>query len=133
MKESLAMIVVGAFALSAAGMPLAQKALPPTTAAAQPASMMDMKGRMGQMDEHLDTMLALHAAMTSAGTLEDGQQMMVAQRREMRGCSAGRGPMMQGVAMTGGTDGATRNQQGDSADVHTQMRAKADRYREGHR
>ena len=60
---------------------------------------------MEQMDEHMKTMQTLHARMASAGTPDEREQVMIAQRQEMQGCMAGMSPMMQGGAMTGGTGG----------------------------
>lgn len=122
MKRSLA-IIVGAVALSAAGMSLAQSAKAPASmaAAAQPASTTDMKGQMAQMDEHMKVMQALHDRMTSAKTPDERQQVMIAQRQEMQGCMAGMSPMMHGGAMTGGAGGGMMNHEGKAVDANTQM------------
>ena len=121
MKKMIA-IVAGVVALSAAGMPLAQnvKAPAPAAAGAQPSSTMDMKAQMEQMDEHMKAMQTLHARMASAGTPEERQQVMIAQRQEMQGCMAGMSTMMQGGAMTGGT-GGMMHPHGKPADGDMQM------------
>ncbi len=63
MKKSFA-IAVGSVVLFAAGMPLAQNtkapASKPNATAAQSGPSMNMGGQMGQMDEHMKKMQALH-------------------------------------------------------------------------
>ena len=122
MKKSLA-IVVGAAVLLAAGVPLVQnaKAAAPTAAATQSASTMDMKGQMGQMDEHMKTMQALHDRMMGASPPEERQKVMDEQRKEMQQCMATMSPMMQGGAMSGGTGSGMVAQKSTPADSNAQM------------
>ena len=123
MKKSLAM-AVGTVALLAAGMPFAQDAKAPASkpnaTAMQSGSSMTMGGQMGQMDEHMQKMKALHEKMTSATTPEERQKVMDEQRQEMQ---AGMGMMnqMQGGAMMGGMGGGTMGQKGKPADANAQM------------
>jgi hypothetical protein len=116
MKKSLA-IAVGTVVLLAAGMPMAQdaKAPPsnPNTTGMQSGSAMNMSSQMGQMDEHMKKMQALHDKMTSATTPEERQKVMDEQRQEMQGGMAMMKPMMQGGAMMG--------QKGQPADTASQM------------
>jgi len=123
MKKSLA-IAVGTLVLLAAGMPLAQEtkvpASNPNAAATQSGSSMNMSSQMGQMDEHMKTMQALHGKMMSATTPEERQKVMEEQRKEMQ---AGMGMMnqMQGGAMTGGMGAGMMGQKGKPADANAQM------------
>jgi hypothetical protein len=120
MKTTLA-IAAGAAVLLAAGMPLAQNmkapASNPNPIAAQPGQSMTMGGQMGQMDEHIKTMQALHDKMTSATSPEERQRVMDEQRKEMQGGMAMMAPMMQGGGMTGGMGGGTMSQKGKPADA----------------
>jgi hypothetical protein len=123
MKKSLA-IAVGTVVLLAAGMPMAQDAKAPASksnaTAMQPGPSMTMSSQMGQMDEHMKKMQALHDRMTSAITPEERQKVMDEQRKEMQ---AGMGMMnqMQGGAMMGGMGPGTMAQKGKPADANAQM------------
>jgi hypothetical protein len=124
MKRSVA-IAIGTALLFAAGTPFAQDAKPPisspSAAATQPRASMDMSGPMGQMDEHMKTMQALHNRMISATTSEERQKVMEEQRKEMQGGMAMMNQMMQGGAMTGGMGPGTMGQKGKPADPGAQM------------
>lgn len=123
MKKSLVMAVGTAFLL-AAGMPLAQDAKAPasnpSTTPTQPGSSMNMGSQMGQMDEHMKKMQALHDRMMSATTPEEHQKVMDEQRKEMQ---SGMGMMnqVQGAGMMGGTGGRMMGQKGKPADTTAQM------------
>ena len=123
MKTSLA-VAVGTVFLLAAGMPLAQDAKAPapkpTAMAPLSGSSMSMGSPMGQMDEHMKKMGALHEQMASANTPEERQKVMDEQRKEMQ---AGMGMMnqMQGGGMMGGTGGGMMAQKGKPADQKAQM------------
>jgi hypothetical protein len=95
-------------ALLAAGMPLAQNAKAPapnpgatTTQSSGPS--MSMSSQMGQMDEHMKKMQALHDRMMSATTPEERQKVMDAQRKEMQSGMAmlNQQGMMAGVRSAG--------------------------------
>jgi hypothetical protein len=123
MKTSFA-VAVGTVFLFAAGMPLAQDAKAPASTpnaiAPQSGSKMNMGSQMGQMDEHMKKMQALHERMASATTPEERQKVMDEQRKEMQ---AGMGMMnqMQGGGMMGGMGGGMMAQKGRPADQKTQM------------
>jgi len=120
MKKSLALAVGAALAL-AAGISLAQDAKAPASnpnaTATQSASSTNMSSQMGQMDEHMKKMQALHDKMTSATTPAERQKVMDEQRQEMHASMAMMNPMMQGGAKTGGMMG----QKGEPADAGAQM------------
>ena len=105
-------------------MPLAQDAkVPapiPTAMAPQSGAPMSMSNPMGQMDEHMKKMQALHERMASATTPEERQKVMDEQRAEMQ---AGMGMMnqMQGGGMMGGMGGGMMAQKGKPADQKAQM------------
>ena len=124
MKKTLA-IAVGTAILLAAGMPLAQNtkapASNPNPATTQSGQSMDMGGHMGQMDEHMKKMQALHEKMTSATSPEERQKLMDEQRNEMQGGMTMMAPMMQGGGMMGGMGGGTMGQPGKPADANMQM------------
>jgi hypothetical protein len=124
MKKSLA-IVVGSVVLLAAGMPFAQDAKAPASnpgaATAQSGSPMPMGSPMGQMDEHMKTMQALHDKMTTAGTPEERQKVMDEQRKEMQSGMAMMNQMMPGGGMMGNMGGGMKGQKGKSADATSQM------------
>ncbi len=124
MKKSLA-IAVGTVVLLAAGMPMAQNTKSPVSTpnptAMQSGSSMSMGGQMGQMDEHIKKMQALHDKMTSATSPEERQKVMDDQRKEMQGGMAMMSPMMQGGGMMGGMEGGKMGQKGKPADATTQM------------
>ena len=123
MKKSLA-IAVGTVVLLAAGMPLAQDqstGVEPTATALQSGSAMSMGGQMGQMDEHMKKMKALHEKMASATTPEERQKVMDKQRKEMQGCMAMMNQMKQGGGMMGGMGGGMMGQKGKPADANAQM------------
>jgi hypothetical protein len=124
MKKSLA-IAVGTVVLLAAGMPLAQDAKTPgskpNATATQSGSPMAMGGQMGQMDDHMKTMQALHDKMTSATTPEERQKVMDEQRKEMQGGMAMMNQMMQSGAMMGGMGAGMMGQKGKPTDANAQM------------
>ena len=124
MKKSLA-IAVGTMVLLGAGMPMAQDmkapASNPNAAAMQSGSSMNMSSQMGQMDDHMKKMQALHDKMMSANTPEERQKVMDEQRKEMQGGMAMMNPMMQGGAMTGGMGSGMTGQKGKPADATSQM------------
>lgn len=124
MKKSLA-IAVGTVGLLAAGMPLAQDAKAPASnsnaTAMQSGSSMKMGSQMGQMDERMKTMQALHDKMMSASTPEERQKVMDEQRKEMQGGMAMMNQMMQGGAMMGGMGTGTMAQKGKAPDANVQM------------
>ena len=123
MKRSLA-ITVGAVALLAAGMPLAQDAKAPASkpsaTTTQSGPSMSMSSQMGQMDAHMKKMQALHDKMMSATTPEERQKVMDEQRTEMQ---AGMSMMnqMQGGGMMGGMGTGMMGQKGKPADANAQM------------
>jgi hypothetical protein len=123
MKTSLA-VAVGTVLLLAATLPLAQNMKAPasnaTTAAPQSGSNMGMGGQMGQMDEHMKKMQALHVQMANATTPEERQKVMDEQRKEMQS-SMGMMNQMQGGGMMGGTGSGMMGQKGKPADANTQM------------
>jgi len=124
MKKSLA-IAVGTSVLLAASMPFAQNtnapASTPSPTAMQSGSSMSMGGQMGQMDEHMKKMQALHDKMTSATSPEERQKVMEEQRMEMQACMAMMTPMMQGGGTMGGMGSGTMSQKGKPADANMQM------------
>ncbi len=124
MKRTFA-IAVGTAVLLAAGMPMAQNTKAPASnsnpTAMQPSPSMSMGSQMGQMDEHMKTMQALHDKMMSATTPEDRQKVMDEQRNEMQGGMAMMAPMMQGGGMMGGMGSGTMGQKGKPADANAQM------------
>ena len=75
---------------------------------------------MGQMDEHMKKMQALHDRMMSATTPEERRSVMDEQRREMQ---AGMAMMnqMQGRGMKGAMDAGMMDQKGKPADANAQM------------
>lgn len=124
MKTSLA-VAVGTVVLLAAGMPLAQDAKAPApkpdSTASQPGSAMNMGSHMGQMDEHMKKMQALHEKIASAATPEERQKLMQEQRAQMQ---AGMGMMSQmapGGGKMGGMGGGMMAQKGKPADAGAQM------------
>jgi hypothetical protein len=123
MKTSIA-VAVGSLLLLGAGLSPAQTtkapASAPATATAQSGQPMGMGGPMGQMDEHMQKMLALHDKLNAATTPEDRQKVMDEQRKEMQ---AGMGAMseMHGGAMMGGTGSGTMSQKVKPADAGAQM------------
>ena len=121
MKKSLA-IAVGSVLLLAATLPLAQdmKAPAPNAGASamQPGPAMNVGGQMGQMDEHMKKMQALHEKMVSASTPEERQKVMEEQRKEMQSGMGMMHQMMQGGGMMGG---AMMGQKGKPADAPAQM------------
>ncbi len=125
MKKSLA-IAVGTVVLLAAGMPLAQDMKAPASNpnATQPGSSMNMASQMGQMDEHMKRMQALHDRMTSAATPEERQRVVDEQRQEMQAGMGMMNQMMQGGGMMGGMGGmggGMMGQNGKPADATSQM------------
>ena len=73
---------------------------------------------MGQMDEHMKKMQALHEKMVSAATPEERQKAMEEGRKEMQDGMTMMRPMMQGGGMMGG---GMMGQKGNSADSNAQM------------
>lgn len=124
MKKSLA-IAVGAVVLLASGMPLAQDvkgpAANPGAAAAQSGARMAMGGPMGQMDEHMKKMQALHDKMMSAGTPEERQKVMDEQRKEMQAGMAIMNQMIPGGGMMGNMGDGMMGQKGKRTDATSQM------------
>ena len=121
MKKTVAIAISAALFL-AAGTPFAQApASNPSATATQPRSSSNMSSPMGQMDEHMKTMQALHNRMISATTSEERQKVMEEQRKEMQGSMAMMNQMMQGGAMTGGMGPGTMGQKGKPADPGAQM------------
>jgi hypothetical protein len=123
MNKSLA-IAVGSIVLVASGMSFAQDAKAPATiATATPVragAPMNMGGQMGQMDEHMKKMQALHEQMASAATPEARQQVMDEQKKEMQACMGMMSEMHAG-GMMGGMGGGMKAQQGKPVDQKTQM------------
>ena len=121
MKASLAM-AVGSVFLLAAGTPFAQNANAPAPKppAMSPQSGMDMATAMGQMDEHIKKMQALHERMASATAPEERQKLMDEQRAEMQACM-GMMNQMQGGGMMGGMGSGMLAQKGKPADPRAQM------------
>ena len=121
MKRSVA-IAIGTALLFASGAPFAQDAKAPASSpsatATQPRSSTNMGSPMGQMDEHMKTMQALHNRMMSATTPEERQKVMDEQRKEMQGSMSMMNQMMQGGTMMG--TGAM-GQKGKPADAGAQM------------
>ena len=124
MKTSLA-VAVGTVVLLAAGMPLAQDTKAPVSkpgaTASQPGPAMNMGSHMGQMDEHMKKMQALHEKIAGAPTPEERQKLMQEQRAEMQ---AGMGMMNQmapGGGMMGGTGSGMMAQKGKPTDAGAQM------------
>jgi hypothetical protein len=117
-------MTVGAAALLAAGMTLAQDGSAPASrpgAVPAPSSpSMSMSSHMSQMDEHMRNMQALHDRTTSAATPEERQKLMDEQRTEMQ---AGMSLMnrMQGGAMTPGMGAGMTGQNAKPADADAQM------------
>lgn len=124
MKRSVA-IAIGTAFLFAAATPFAQETKAPAPApkatATQPRPSTSTSSPMGQMDEHIKTMQALHNRMVSAATPEERQKLMDEQRKEMQGSMAMMNEMMQGGAMMGGMGRGMMGQQGKPADAGAQM------------
>ena len=82
MKKTVAIAISAAIFL-ATGTPFAQApASNPSATATQPRSSSNMSSPMGQMDEHMKTMQALHNRLASATTPEERQKVMEEQRKE---------------------------------------------------
>jgi hypothetical protein len=117
-------MLAGTVAVLAAGMPLAQTAKAPAphahAAGTQSGAAMNMSTQMGQMDEHMKRMQALHDRMMSAATPEERQKVMAEQRQEMQACM-GMMNQMQGGPMMGGMGSGTMGQKGKPADANAQM------------
>jgi hypothetical protein len=124
MKKSLAMAAGAAF-LIAAGLPLAQDmkapASNPNATAPQSGTSMNMGSQMGQMDEHMQMMKALHEKMMSATTPEARQIVMDKQREEMQGCMAMMNGMKKGGGKMGAMGGGMMEQKGTLPDATAQM------------
>ena len=105
---SIAMMTMTvAFAVNTA---YGQAATPPKdSSGAQAACCMDPRAQMGQMDERMQRMQALHDKMANA-TPEERQKLMAEQRQEMQQGMAmmqqmQQGGMMGGAGMSGGMMG----------------------------
>jgi hypothetical protein len=124
MKKSLAMTVGAAF-LIAAGLPLAQDMKAPLSkpdaTASQSGSSMNMGSKMGQMDEHMQMMKALHEKMASATTPEARQILMDKQRAEMQDCMAMMNDMKKGDGKMGAMGGGMMEQKAMPSDANAQM------------
>jgi hypothetical protein len=124
MKTSLA-VAVGTTFLLASGMPLAQDAKAPASAPAamapQSGSSMGMGSQIGQMDEHMQMMKALHEKMASATTPEARQILMDKQRAEMQDCMAMMDDMKKGDGKMGAMGGEMMEQKGAPPDANAQM------------
>ena len=124
MKKSLAMTVGAAF-LIAAGLPLAQDMKAPMSkpdaTASQSGSSMNMGSKMGQMDEHMQMMKALHEKMASATTPEARQILMDKQRAEMQACMAMMNEMKKGDGKMGAMGGGMMEQKAMPSDANAQM------------
>ena len=117
-------LAVGTALLLRVGMPLAQEAMAPAStagAATAPSGMPMMAGPMGQMDEHMKTMQALHERMMNAPTSEERQKVMADQRREMQAGMGMMNQMMHGGRMMGGMSGGMTGQKGKAAGMTQQM------------
>jgi hypothetical protein len=88
---------------------------------AQPACCMDSKAQMGQMDEHMKRMQALHEKLASATTPEERKRLMDDQHREMQQGMAMMQGMPHGGAMMGSAGMGMMGQKGKPADPKTQM------------
>jgi hypothetical protein len=103
-------------------MPLAQDTKAPAknsgATAMPPRSSMKMGDQMGQMDEHMKKMQALHDKMTTATTPEERQKVMDEQRNEMHSAMSMMNQMMRGGGMMGG---GLMGQKDKPADQATQM------------
>ena len=124
MKRSVA-IAIGTALVLAAGTSLAQDAKAPASnpsaTTTQPRSSMNTSSPMGQMDEHMKTMQALHDRMMSATTPEERQRVMDEQRKEMQGSMGMMNQMMRGGATPGGMGTGMMGQKGKPADAGAQM------------
>ena len=124
MKASLA-VAVGTVVLLAAGIPLAQDtrapASKPNATASQPGPAMNMGSHMGQMDEHMKKMQALHEKIASAPTPEERQKLMQEQHAEMQTGMAMMNHMTAGGGMAGGMGGGMMAQKGKPGDASMQM------------
>jgi hypothetical protein len=78
---------------------------------------------MGQMDEHLKKMQALHEKMMSAWSPDERQKAMEEARKEMQDSMATMQPMMQGGGMMGGGMTGGNAKAGD-AQAQMQMMGK---------
>jgi hypothetical protein len=83
----------------------------------------DSKTQMGQMDEHMKRMQALHEKMANATTPEARQKLMNDQRLEMQHAMAMMQGMPHGGSMMGGAGMGTgmAGQKGKPVDQKTQM------------
>jgi hypothetical protein len=123
MKKALA-IAVGTVVLLAAGMPMAQDAKAPasnmTATAPQSGAPMNMGSQMAKMDEHMQTMKALHEKMLTATTPEARKILMDKQREEMQ-ASMGMMNQMHAGGMMGGMGGGMMAQQGTPPEAAAPM------------
>jgi formylmethanofuran dehydrogenase subunit B len=115
MKRVLALGLSAAM-LFAGAVALAQDAKTPGASgksAAAPSMPM-----MGQMDEHMKKMQALHDRMMGAATPEERQKVMDEARKEMQESMATMKPMMHGGGMMGG---GMMGEKGKAGDAQAQM------------
>jgi hypothetical protein len=104
--------------------------LPQGSSAALATCCMDSKAQMGQMEQHMQRMQALHDKMANASP-EERQKLMAEQRQQMQhgammGGTAMSGGMMAGAGMGGpstggGAKGAVKDQKAKPMDQKTQM------------
>ena len=124
MKKSVAIAISTALAF-AAGTSLAQDPKAPTASpsatATQPRASMTTSSPMGQMDEHMKSMQALHDRMLSATTPEERQRVMDEQRKEMQGSMGMMNQMMHGGTTPGGMGTGMMGQRGMPADTGAQL------------
>ena len=123
-------VAVGTVFLFAAGMPLAQDAKAPATnpgaVATKSMAAMPMQGHLGQMDERMTKMRALHEKLNNAATPEARQQVMDEQRQEMHANMEMMNQMTQEGGMKGNAGSGMMAHKGKpaSASEHMQMMQK---------
>ena len=124
MKASFA-VAVGTALLLVMGMPLAQDAKAPgskpNVTAPHAGPSMNMESQMGQMDEHMRKMQALHEKLATARTPEERQKLMHEQQAEMQTAMAMMNHMTAGGGMMGGMGGGMMGQKGKPGDAGAQM------------
>ena len=86
---------------------------------------MDAKAQMGQMDEQIKRMQALHDKLTSAKTPEERQKLMAEQRASMQQGIRMMSQMMQGGGMmSGGMMGQQQPQAPSDSNAQLQLMGK---------
>lgn len=124
MKRSVAIAISTVLAF-AAGTPLAQDAkapaASPSATATQPRASMATGSPMGQMDEHMKRMQALHDRMLGATTPEERQRVIDEQRKEMQRSMGMMNQMMHGGTTPGGTGTGMMGQRGMPTDTGAQL------------